>query len=71
MAEMVLQGFRAAMVYVVQRDDCDRFSLAKDIDPVYAAIAADVFAKGVEAYAYACDMQDDGIRLYRRLTLDL
>lgn len=71
MAEMVSQGFRAAMVYVVQRDDCDRFSLAKDIDPVYAATAVDVFAKGVEAYAYACDMQADGIKLYRRLTIEL
>ncbi len=71
MAEMVAQGYRAAMVYVVQRDDCDRFSLAKDIDPVYATTAAHVFATGVEAYAYACNMQDDGIRLYRKLTIDL
>lgn len=71
MAEMVAQGFRAAMVYVIQRDDCDRFSLAKDIDPVYAATAADVFAKGVETYAYACDMQEDGIRLYRKIEIEL
>ena len=71
MAEMVAQGFRAAMVYVIQRDDCDRFSLAKDIDPVYAATAEDVFAKGVEACAYACDMQEDGIRLYRKIEIEL
>jgi len=70
MREMVASGYRAAMVYVVQRDDCDRFRLAQDIDPAYAQIAAEVFKSGVEAYAYACDMQEDGIRLYRKLTID-
>ncbi|MBW8309284.1 MAG: DNA/RNA nuclease SfsA [Candidatus Paracaedibacteraceae bacterium] len=69
MLEIVKQGGRAAMVYVVQRDDCEVFDLAHDIDPVYAQTAAAVFAEGVEAYVYACDMQDDGITLYRRMRL--
>ncbi|WP_010299309.1 DNA/RNA nuclease SfsA [Candidatus Odyssella thessalonicensis] len=67
MAELVQQGLRAAMVYVVQRDDCDVFDFARDIDPVYAQTAASAFAAGVEAYVYACDMQEQGIRLYRPL----
>ena len=69
MLEIVKQGGRAAMVYVVQRDDCQVFDLARDIDPIYARTAAAAFAEGVEAYIYACDMQDDGITLYRPLTL--
>lgn len=69
MAEIVRQGQRAAMVYVVQRDDCDVFDLAADIDPVYAQTAAEAFSVGVEAYVYACDMQGTGIKLYRQLVI--
>lgn len=67
MTELVRQGKRAAMVYVVQRDDCNVFRLAADLDPVYAQTATGAFAAGVEIYAYACDMQEDGIQLYRRM----
>jgi sugar fermentation stimulation protein A len=67
MLEIVKQGGRAAMVYVVQRDDCEFFDLAHDIDPLYAQTAATAFAEGVEAYVYACDMQEEGIKLYRRM----
>lgn len=69
MAELVQQGLRAAMVYVVQRDDCDVFDFARDIDPVYAQTAGLAFAAGVEAYVYACDMQEEEIRLYRPLRI--
>jgi sugar fermentation stimulation protein A len=70
MSILVQQGQRAAMVYVIQRDDCDRFKLAEDLDPLYAETAQAAFAAGVEAYAYACDMQDWGIRLYRRVEVE-
>lgn len=69
MTELVQQGKRAAMVYVVQRDDCDVFRLAADLDPIYAQTAAKAFAAGVEIYAYACEMQEDGIRLYRPMLI--
>ena len=32
MADMVAAGHRAVMFYLVQRSDCDHFSLARDID---------------------------------------
>lgn len=61
MMQMVKDGHRAAMVYVIQRDDCEGFGLAKDIDPVYAATAATAIAVGVEIYAYECQMSPEGI----------
>lgn len=63
MAEMVKQGHRAAMVYVVQREDGDAFSFAKDLDPVYAQTAHEVFSQGVEAYVYPCTMSETHIVL--------
>ena len=61
MAEQVAQGHRAAMLYLVQREDCTEFSVAADIDPAYAAALTRARAAGVEAYAYACAMSPQEI----------
>ncbi|MGF1625873.1 MAG: DNA/RNA nuclease SfsA [Alphaproteobacteria bacterium] len=63
LAAMVAAGGRAAMVYCVQREDCDRFALATDLDPAYAAAFARAAAAGVEAYAYACALSLEEIRV--------
>jgi sugar fermentation stimulation protein A len=51
LAARVAAGDRAAMVYLVNRPDCDRFTLAADIDPTYAADFATARAAGVEMIA--------------------
>lgn len=71
MAAMVAAGARAVMVYVVQRGDCDRFSIAGDIDPVYAAALAHARSAGVEALCYACTVRQDGIEVASPLPLAL
>lgn len=63
MMDMVSLGHRAAMVYVVQRQDGDQFSFAEDIDPVYAQTAREAFAAGVESFVYPCSMTVEGITL--------
>ena len=62
-------GARAVMLYVIQREDCDRFTLAADIDPAYAAAFARARASGVEALAYACRLSTDGIVVDRPLPI--
>jgi len=69
LAKVVSGGARAVLLYVVQRDDCDTFELAGDIDPHYAETARKVKAQGVEMYCYACKMTKDGITLYRQLKI--
>ena len=58
-------GARAAMLFVIQRLDCDRFDTAGDIDPAYAAGLLDAAARGVEILCYDCDMRTDAIRIAR------
>lgn len=61
MTEQVALGHRAVMLYLIQRGDCEAFSVAGDIDPAYAAALARAKAAGVEAYAYACTMSPEEI----------
>jgi sugar fermentation stimulation protein A len=63
----VASGARAVMLYVVQRADCDRLGFAADIDPAYAAAAAEAWQAGVEAVCYACEVSPGEIRIARRL----
>ena len=51
------------MLYVIQIGSADRFALARDIDPAYGAAFDSARAAGVEAFAYKCALQRDGITL--------
>ena len=71
MTDIVKAGGRAVMVYLVQRTDCRRFSIAGDIDPGYARELAAARAAGVEALCYGCRLGLDAITVAGPLTLDL
>jgi sugar fermentation stimulation protein A len=70
LAEMVRSGYRAVMLYIVQRGDCQRFALAGDIDPGYAKAMARARAAGVEAVCVACRIGIDGIEIGAEMPLD-
>lgn len=63
LADMVAAGHRAVMLYIVQRDDCDQFRLAADIDPDYAKGLASAMAAGVEVLCYACSLTERTIEV--------
>ena len=71
MSNMVREGARAVMVYLVQRSDCDHFRVAEDVDPVYAETLAQARASGVEVICYDCDISVFEISVSRRLPLQL
>lgn len=61
LASMVAAGHRAVMVYLVQRGDCDRFALCRDLDPVYSAAFDRAADAGVEAVAIQCQISENEI----------
>ncbi|GGB59429.1 sugar fermentation stimulation protein [Roseibium aquae] len=71
LAAMVREGHRAAMVFLVQRPDCDRLKLAADIDPAYAKAYEAAIAAGVEAYAIGCEVTTTGIAVNRAVRLEI
>lgn len=65
--QMVAQGDRAVVLFVAQRADCDRFSVAATLDPAFATALDRAHQNGVEVLAYACDLSAHEITLARRL----
>jgi len=63
LTNMVQQGHRSVMLYLVQRTDCQRFQLAADIDPAYAAAFATAQTAGVERLIYTTNISPHEITL--------
>jgi sugar fermentation stimulation protein A len=63
LAKMVRAGHRAVMLYIIQRTDCCRMTLAADIDPAYAAAWSGATSLGVETVAIDCQVTPQEIRL--------
>ena len=63
LGDMVEQGHRAVMLYLVQHTDVDSFALAADIDANYAKNFKLARQRGVEAYVYRCKIDCEQITL--------
>lgn len=61
LAAMSALGHRAVMVFLIQRPDAERFALAADIDPAYAAAFETARKAGVEALVYGCTISTEAI----------
>ena len=70
LSNMVMQGHRAVMVYLVQREDCRSFRPAGHIDPAYARAFFSARTAGVEALCYACTVSPEGIEVSDRLPFE-
>ncbi|MEQ1875786.1 MAG: DNA/RNA nuclease SfsA, partial [Bdellovibrionia bacterium] len=65
------QGHTAEIIFVVQREDCESFSPADDIDPEYGKLLRQARKKGVRVSPYACFLSENEIRLGPKLKLVL
>ncbi|MFD1509218.1 DNA/RNA nuclease SfsA [Lacimonas salitolerans] len=67
LSQIAAQGARAAMLYLVQRTDCDRAGIAADIDPAYAAGLSRAMQAGVRVMVFDCAITPHKITLGRPL----
>ncbi len=63
LAHMRADGARAMMLFVIQIPSADRFAIARDIDPAYAAAFDRARQAGVEMLAWRCNVNLAGIRI--------
>jgi len=69
LANMVRDGHRAVMLYLVQRADSPAFAIAADIDPDYAEGLRVAMKAGVEALCYGCKLNKHGISVAKPVPL--
>ena len=63
LSNMVAQGHRAVMLYLVQRTDCTSFTLAGDIDPAYQSAYLAARKAGVETLCISAEISPDEITI--------
>ena len=64
---MVETGYRAVMLYVIQRTDKLPFRIANEIDKKYNEALIDARKKGVEILVYQSDISDEEIKIKNRV----
>ncbi len=67
LSHIAQEGYRAVVLYVVQRKGCKRFTVASDYDPTYAKNTLTAKEAGVEFMAYNCTITPEEINLYELL----
>tara|TARA_B100001248_G_scaffold249108_1_gene221998 strand:- start:727 stop:1422 length:696 start_codon:yes stop_codon:yes gene_type:complete len=60
-------GYKVYLLYVIQRDDCSKFKLAKDIDPEYCELLEKAVKKKLNILCYDCKFSTKGIKLNRSI----
>tara|TARA_B100000795_G_C22671218_1_gene388008 strand:+ start:168 stop:869 length:702 start_codon:yes stop_codon:yes gene_type:complete len=67
----VKKGFNAYLLFVVQREDCNKLNIAKDIDPVYAKTLMKAVENNVKILCYDCKFSPKGIVLNDKIKFQI
>ena len=59
--------FKVYILFVIQRNDCNSFSIAKDIDPNYANALSKAVKNNLKILCYDCKFSPKGIKLNRQI----
>ena len=65
------EGYDIYLFYVVQRDDCNKFELAKDIDPEYCELLVKAVKKKLKILCFDCKFSTKGIKLNREIKIKI
>jgi sugar fermentation stimulation protein A len=64
------RGFESYILYLIQREDCKSFRIAKDIDEDYKIAFDKALKKGVKIICYDCKISTEGIKLNNRINYE-
>ena len=61
------KGYKIYILFVIQRNDCKSFSIAKDIDPDYANALGKAVKNKLNILCYDCKFSSKGIKLDKKI----
>ncbi len=65
------KGYEIYLFFVIQRNDCRKFKLARDIDPEYCKLLLKAVKKKLKILCYDCKFLPKGIKLNREIQFKL
>ena len=65
------KGYEIYLLYLIQREDCNKFELAKDIDPKYCELLIKAVKKNLNILCYDCKFSTKGIKLNRKISFKI
>ncbi len=65
------KNFKIFILFLVQRDDCKSFSVAKDIDPNYADALIKAVKNKLNILCYDCKFSSKGIKLNNKIKINI
>jgi sugar fermentation stimulation protein len=63
--------YKIFIIYLIQRDDCKTFSIAKDIDSNYAKALVKAVKNKLNVLCYDCKFSSKGIKLNKKIRLKI
>ena len=63
--------FKVYILFVIQRNDCNSFSIAKDIDPNYANALSKAVKNNLKILCYDCKFYSKGIKLNKKIKIGI
>ena len=64
------KGNKCFLIYLIQRNDVDRFSIAKDLDNEYYENSLIAKKSGVQFRAFKCNVSYKGINITGEINID-
>ena len=61
------EGYEIYLLFLIQRNDCSKFKLAKDIDPQYCELLTKAVKKNLKILCFDCKFSSKGIKLNREI----
>ena len=61
------QGYKIFIAYIIQREDCKKFIISADIDPVYSKLLSKAVKKKLNIICYDCKFSLKGIKLNNKI----
>ena len=65
------KNYKIFILFIIQRDDCKSFTIARDIDPQYASALTKAVKNKLNILCYDCKFSTKGIKLNNKIKLKI
>ncbi len=64
------KGYEVYIIFIIQRNDCKKFSVASDIDPNYSKLLFKAIKKKLKIICYDCKFSPKGIKVDKKIKFE-